>query len=270
MKTNKQIYLMMENVGRELYQTINSLDQIVITKAEFDKCFSGVEIPTILNSFPILKKGVFIQKVDNFSDFLIFEVADIKDTGYKLYCKSFQVKNETDFPLWAYNVEAVVSLEDAEEIEVKFFNFTNAQTVVYTKQKRYSVADDFVSQYISRYTLNIWTFIKVMQWINYLSENPEIKVIEKKESNRNGNKKKVPKKSVSAADPRIVKINGIKIVSSNDRLVQKLNSKKRQRLTETWNVRGHYRHYKNGKKVYINPYTKGKKDGKTSRKSYHL
>ena len=24
MKTNKQIYLMMENVGRELYQTINS------------------------------------------------------------------------------------------------------------------------------------------------------------------------------------------------------------------------------------------------------
>lgn len=120
MKTNKQIYLMMENVGRELYQTINSLDQIVITKEEFDKCFSGVEIPTILNSFPILKKGVFIQKVDNFSDFLIFEVADIKDTGYKLYCKSFQVKNETDFPLWAYNVEAVVSLEDAEEIEVKF------------------------------------------------------------------------------------------------------------------------------------------------------
>lgn len=78
MKTNKQIYLMMENVGRELYQTINSLDQIVITKEEFDKCFSGVEIPTILNSFPILKKGVFIQKVDNFSDFLIFEVADIK------------------------------------------------------------------------------------------------------------------------------------------------------------------------------------------------
>lgn len=137
MKTNKQIYLMMENVGRELYQTINSLDQIVITKEEFDKCFSGVEIPTILNSFPILKKGVFIQKVDNFSDFLIFEVADIKDTGYKLYCKSFQVKNETDFPLWAYNVEAVVSLEDAEEIEVKFFNFTNAQTVVYTKQKRF-------------------------------------------------------------------------------------------------------------------------------------
>lgn len=56
----------------------------------------------------------------------------------------------------------------------------------------------------------------------------------------------------------------------NDRLVRKLNSKKRQRLTETWNVRGHYRHYKNGKKVYINPYTKGKKDGKTSRKSYHL
>ena len=85
MKTNKQIYLMMENVGRELYQTINSLDQIVITKAEFDKCFSGVEIPTILNSFPVLKKGVFIQKVDNFSDFLIFEVADIKDTGYKLW-----------------------------------------------------------------------------------------------------------------------------------------------------------------------------------------
>lgn len=30
MKTNKQIYLMMENVGRELYQTINSLNQIAM------------------------------------------------------------------------------------------------------------------------------------------------------------------------------------------------------------------------------------------------
>lgn len=33
-----------------------------------------------------------------------------------------------------------------------------------------------------------------------------------------------------------------------------------QRHTESWSVRGHWRHYKNGKTVFIEPFTKGKKN----------
>lgn len=40
------------------------------------------------------------------------------------------------------------------------------------------------------------------------------------------------------------------------------SGKKYQRHTESWNVRGFYRHYKNGKTVFIDGYTKGKGDVK--------
>ena len=41
-------------------------------------------------------------------------------------------------------------------------------------------------------------------------------------------------------------------------------SRKYQRHCEAWGVRGHYRHYKSGKMVYIQPHTKGKGKLKTT------
>lgn len=37
-----------------------------------------------------------------------------------------------------------------------------------------------------------------------------------------------------------------------------------ERHTESWEVRGYVRHYKSGKTVFVKPYTKGKKTGKSS------
>lgn len=67
-----------------------------------------------------------------------------------------------------------------------------------------------------------------------------------------------------------ITINGIKVISSDEKLSKKLSSKKRQKLTESWTFRGHYRHYKSGKIVYVNPYTKGSKDGKSIPKEYKV
>ena len=75
--------------------------------------------------------------------------------------------------------------------------------------------------------------------------------------------KQTPRKS-----PRTISLNGIRVISSNEKLTRKLCSKTRQRLTEAWSVRGHYRHYKSGKTVYIDPYMKG--NGKTIPKEYKL
>lgn len=58
--------------------------------------------------------------------------------------------------------------------------------------------------------------------------------------------------------------NGIRIVVSkktNDDDVRNY-----VRRTECWGVRGHYRHYKNGKTIFINSYSKGK--GKTKQTNY--
>lgn len=68
--------------------------------------------------------------------------------------------------------------------------------------------------------------------------------------------------------PRVISLNGIRVLSSNEKLTRRLRSKTRQRLTETWCVRGHCRHYKTGKTVYIKPYMKG--NGKTIPKEYKL
>ncbi len=42
------------------------------------------------------------------------------------------------------------------------------------------------------------------------------------------------------------------------------------RQAESWQVRGHFRTYKSGKKVWIQPQVRGKKDGKVEPKTYTL
>ncbi len=49
-----------------------------------------------------------------------------------------------------------------------------------------------------------------------------------------------------------------------------LKSKKHEIACPCWSVRGHYRHYKSGKVVFIESYEKGKSRGELSKKEYQL
>ena len=50
-----------------------------------------------------------------------------------------------------------------------------------------------------------------------------------------------------------------------------MNKNKHHIMCEHWEVKGHFRHYKNGKVVYIKPFSKGKnKDSKTENRIYRL
>lgn len=113
-------------------------------------------------------------------------------------------------------------------------------------------------------TQNIIGFIRVMAFINYLSEHPELKEMENK-ADVGKSRKKI---SADKQPASVISLNGIRVISSNEKLTRKLRSKTRQRLTEAWCVRGHCRHYKTGKTVYIKPYMKG--SGKTIPKEYKL
>ena len=44
--------------------------------------------------------------------------------------------------------------------------------------------------------------------------------------------------------------------------------RKYERHTDSWGVRGHYRTYKSGKTVWVRPYTKGEKVGRSDREYY--
>lgn len=86
-------------------------------------------------------------------------------------------------------------------------------------------------------------FFRAIAWFNYLMEHPDHKQIKK--------------------TPSGVDMNGLRITSDEPTL-KKIRSKQIRRVCTLWTVSGHFRHYKNGKTVYIKPYLKGK-----NRKAYH-
>ena len=69
-------------------------------------------------------------------------------------------------------------------------------------------------------------------------------------------------------EQKAIILNGTKIVSLNEETIRHLACKPHQRLTESWTVRGHYRHYASGKVGFVKPYTKG--TGKKTAKTYKL
>lgn len=279
MKTNKQIRLLMIERGLELQQKEQELDQVIVTQEDVNSCFKkqdGANFAGLLNGTPILQKGTFIQKTDSFTDHLLFEVYETSENGFKMHCQTFQISNTNESPLWCYDCDA--HLVNGEDIEIQFHSFSNAHTSIFTKQKRGELAQKHIDEHINEYTANILTMYKVMAWINWLSEHPEIKKIEKDEKNLPKNRAKNIEHNANNSSqvslpprlPHTIRINGIRVISTDTQLVRKLKSKTRQHLTETWCVRGHYRHYKNGKVIYISPYTKGKKDGMSMKKEYRL
>lgn len=115
-------------------------------------------------------------------------------------------------------------------------------------------------------------FLKVMCWLNWIMQHPEIKEVERQEKAHTSTKsKKKNGNSKAKADSNVVKtvkINNIKIKTVNSKLITKIKSKKIHRIAGCWEVRGHFRHYKTGKVVYIKPYEKGKDSHKRVKKQY--
>lgn len=291
MKTTKQIYLRMEEKGKDLLSQIGSLDKIIVTEDTLRKIFKGKEAKKV-NTSPILQKGVSIQQADDMEDYLIFEVIDRKEDSYTFHSESFQIYHgRGDFvpdntPLWEYSAD--IKITYGEDVKIEIANFDDAFVSIYRKQKMPGKADKHMDKTVDDSTQNIVGFLRVMAYINYLSEHPEYKHIEKTECSDKPtleetdtgkrfhssapierflqNEDKVPQKS----SVHSITINGIKVISSNEKLRKKLSSKKRQRLTESWSVRGHYRHYKSRKTVYVNPYTKGSREGKPVPREYKI
>lgn len=105
-------------------------------------------------------------------------------------------------------------------------------------------------------------FLSVMRIVNYLIEHPEEKTLSKKRksSESDGSKPTTPKNSAKtdeAPKQKIFSLNSIQFRTTNPKTEKTIKSRKWERVTDCWDVRGHYRHYKSGKTVYIAPYEKG-------------
>ena len=115
-------------------------------------------------------------------------------------------------------------------------------------------------------------FLKTIGMLNYISKNPEIKQVEPsiqmKQEQTILHPENVKENTEINYEQKTIILNGTKIVSLNEETIRHLACKPHQRLTESWTVRGHYRHYASGKVGFVKPYTKG--TGKKTAKTYKL
>lgn len=265
----------------------------------------------MLNFQPILKDGVFVRQYDKVEDYLIFtiftpeemeeaeaivagwlaketkketEEVDKKqnqeiqhlDTRQRIFGAELEAAQKfynKDEILWSYSCSIDVYRDAAtSDISIEYNNFTTAKEMIASKQHRkYSYVQK--AKDIEMYTGNLNSFLLSMAWLNYISEHPEIKVVESKKTEKDTKQKTEDLPGVSANNQKPVKpheivLNGVKIVTAKESIAKEIFSKKRQRFVETWTVRGHYRHYASGKTIYIKPYEKGKTNGKRAVKTY--
>lgn len=97
---------------------------------------------------------------------------------------------------------------------------------------------------------------------NYMLDNKIVKSIDKKENRiRNNNNKKKTKK--------VTYITNTKYVINSDIRGLKESVNSYNRVVQAWDVRGHFRTLKGGKKVWINAYVKGDKES-TEDKIYKI
>jgi hypothetical protein len=166
---------------------------------------------------------------------------------------------------WLYKVEV-----DKDVFSIKQINLENhvGNKFIYSfEEYNEQVFKEISNRIINREKCDyeLYNFICVFNFVNYViykAMNQEMVLIEETER-------------------RYTKSNGSKAVSKKDKVysltdcvrkyARHINHCKHIFTCEHWEVRGHYRHYKSGKTVYIKPFEKGKnKDAELKDKVYTL
>jgi hypothetical protein len=203
---------------------IDKLDRILLSKGDVDLLFEWRDNhKDYVRQFkPVLKEGIIV--VEDYHN-QVFQ-----DEG-SFYRYTIFVDNQKVYELY-WNKE------------------TKIGTVILSKMK--FDQDDEVEYNNSVISLHA----SIMAYMEYYSDNKEyvevkevITTKNKKKSTKSGSKKKAPIK----IRKKIYK------VSVNQTATQ-FDKRRYERKIESWTVSGHWRNYKNGNKVWIESYPKGKGD----------
>lgn len=101
-------------------------------------------------------------------------------------------------------------------------------------------------------------FKGVLICADYLLKHPEEKHKERHTRSHNGNNPSGKSFQKQANSVQVISLNSLRFKTANKKVANVLKSKKVHRITESWSVRGHYRHYKSGKVIFIESFEKGK------------
>nr|DAH29656.1 MAG TPA: hypothetical protein [Caudoviricetes sp.] len=101
---------------------------------------------------------------------------------------------------------------------------------------------------------------------DYLLKHPEEKHKERHARSHNGNNSSNKSFQKQVDSVQVISLNSLRFKTENKKVANMLKSKKVHRIAESWSVRGHYRHYKSGKVIFIESFEKGKKRKQASQK----
>ena len=101
---------------------------------------------------------------------------------------------------------------------------------------------------------------------DYLLKHPEEKRKERQTRSHNGNNPSSKSSQKQADSIQVISLNSLRFKTTNKKVANALKSKKVHRMAESWSVRGHYRHYKSGKVIFIESFEKGKNRSQASQK----
>lgn len=101
-------------------------------------------------------------------------------------------------------------------------------------------------------------FKGILICIDYLLKHPEEKQREGQTRSRKANNLNGENLQKQADTVQTISLNSLRFKTADKKTVNVLKSKKIHRIAESWSVRGHYRHYKSGKVIFIEGFEKGK------------
>lgn len=263
MKTEKQIALLAKESGENYIKESADMDEIVaeeesLTKWQ-EKLLSTMDF---FNMAPPLKEGVFTYKTNRYTGKLIFECEITENGDADLSLTSLYTQ---DHILWLWEFDANIRVENICNTKTLtdsyVTDYNDPVTVIMAKQKKPQAKFEEYTKNTALENMQgpIQTFLLTNAWINYLMEHPEEKEIkrsERKTTKRpDGTKKQSDGTKATPAAKRVINLNQITIRTSDTKTERNLKSRKK--ATFSWSVRGHLRHYKSGKTIYIKPYEKG-------------
>lgn len=264
MKTDKQILLKSKEIGFDMYEQIKDSDVISVhAEQQYKWHFNDDDNRNII---PIIQNGFFECIYQDYKGYLLF---DCKIDG-ELLILYVDCLLYADVPVWSWSAKFNLGITVGLEYDVKVIDYVDPTLEVYKKQ---NMRRDIIERYIEDNIENVHGpmsfFLRAMAWINFVMENPENKILKRGDVSSNNTTTNNFTPDVSYKRKNI-NLNGINITTHNEKIARKLTSKKPVRIAGCWSVRGHVRHYKNGKTVYIKPYEKGKDRNKRINKIYKI
>lgn len=279
--------------AKELKNDVTSWDKIIVNP---DKLIAESEKLESYKMYfgPILKNGVLVEHMDGYDDCTVFSVLSMDDESFDIKLEAFADFKEARAPLYGFNATATVYPNVSKPNTFPDFNvqeFNLPCGIVPDKDdytKFHELTEETKHEDELRYLYRLRLLLMAFGVANHFSlygnaEKMGFKNLEKEPDIKFGEADVMPTRAESRFSEsgftgnawdneteknpisKTIALNGMKIVLMKGHQ-KNIISRPHRKLTESWTVRGHYRHYASGKVGYVKPYTKGA--GKKTAKTY--